>query len=97
MRMARDDHTATGGCRSLGKLRPVVNDVNAHIGEPQGAPLRNARRPTLAIVVAANGVHGAQCAQLAQYCRRADVSRVDDAVRVLEEGFGLGSQQPMSV
>jgi hypothetical protein len=89
--MARNDHARAAGRRSLGELCFVVQDVNAHTGQSQCTLLGNARRPLLGIVVAAYGVERGQRTQLPQNLRRADVSRVNDAVRVLEKGLCLGS------
>jgi hypothetical protein len=97
MRMTRDDHTRTAGCRPLGEFGSVVKHVNAHTAQPQCASLGNVRRPPLGIVVAANGVQRGKGAQLAQDTRRTDVSRVENAIRVLEECLCLRPQKAMRI
>ena len=95
--MARDDHARALRCRPIGKFRSVVEYMNAYAAQLHGAPLGNARRPRLGIVVAADRIESGNRPQLAQDTPGADISCVDDAVRILEECFCFGPQQTVRV
>ena len=74
-----------------------MQEIDADAADAYAAPLGNARRPGFRVIVAADGSDGRQRAQLLEHRCRANIARMQDTLRALEEGSRLGPHETVRV
>ena len=95
--MTADDDLKTCGGRINIERSDVVNHADLHRTSLEDADLRNAHRPCVAVVVAANGRHGSNTGKCFEDARIADVARMDNEIAAAQRCQCFRPHQTMGV